>query len=128
MSTTLVFDIPPESWLPREGSIGGMIRATSGIPASYVVRRDRMVDLTLRIREEEWSSFLNFLVWAQEGGSFTWIPRVGGTEEYEVTLFAPMPGAVWAPTRATAYPRVFLATLTLRGVDATNPFTPFLEI
>ena len=128
MATTLILELPPVGWLAREASVGGHVRATAGIPASYVVRRDRLIDLTLRIREEEWPDFLNALATMQSGAAFEWFPRVGDPTPQAVTLFAPMPGTPWGPTRLPEYPRVFTATITLRGDATGNPWTPFFEI
>ena len=124
----IFFDLPPSGWEAREASVGGHVRATGGLPASYIVRRDRLIDLTLRIRESEWLDFLNALVLMQSGDPFEWFPRVGDPAPAWVTLWAPIPGTPFAPQRMPDYPRVFEATITLRGDGTSNPWTPFFEV
>lgn len=110
--------LPPRPWTPADDSIGGTRIAAGGVPAAYVVRRDALVTLTLRIDEDEWLDYANLVAFGQSGEAFTWIPDADdlGTA-FAVYLSAPGPGTQFAPERLGEFPRVLECTLTLRGVD-----------
>jgi hypothetical protein len=126
MTTTLIFNLPPVGWDAREASIGGVDRGPAAT-CSYVVRRDRLVDLELRLEESEWPDFLNFLALAQGGMEFRWYPRIGSVTYHQVVLFAPLVGTQVTPVRLPGYPRVMTVSLTLRGVGSSSPWQPFFD-
>lgn len=125
-STTFACSLPALPWTPVDESIGGWRDAASGTPASYVVRRDFLVDLTLRIREGEWTAFDNLLQHGQSAQPIAWTPDLleAGTT-FEVYLVDPKPGARYTPTRSNAYPRVFEVTITLRGRGTVVPWPAY---
>lgn len=108
---------PPRPWTPIDASIGGSRTAAAGVPAGYVVRRDALLELTLRLDEDEWVELVNLIDYGQQGEAFLWTPDTAelGTN-YPVYLEEPTPGGRFAPQR-TDFPRVLEAAITLRGVD-----------
>jgi len=116
---------PARPWLPADETVGGSRTAASGVPASYVVRRDATVSLTLRIEEAEWIDFLLLIAFGQSAQAFLWFPDTDEAESFSVYLEAPAAGAQLTPTRDGAYPAVFEVTITLRSADGTAPWTEF---
>lgn len=112
-------------WTPADETVGGMRISAAGIPASYVVRRDALIELTLRLFEEEWPGFLNFLAFAQTAEQFVWYPDADEAFAYAVYLHAPSAGERVTPTRDGSMNRVFEVSITLRGVETTVPFEPY---
>lgn len=109
--------LPPKPWTPIDETTGGSRTAAGGVPASYIVRRDSLLEVVLRIDEDEWTDFVNLIAWGQSGESFLWYPDADdvGTS-FEVWLEEPKPGGRYSPER-TDFPRVLECTLILRGVD-----------
>ncbi len=109
--------LPPAPWTPADSTIGGSRTSATGVPAAYVVRRDALVELVLRLDEDEWTDFVNLLIWGQQGESFLWYPDAAQPLEFfEVYLEAPAAGERVQPER-TEFLRVYDVTITLRGVD-----------
>jgi hypothetical protein len=118
--------LPARPWTPADETLGGRRVAGSGVPATYIVRRDALLDLTLRLLEAEWDDLLALVTFGQTGGQITWYPDVDdapGTS-FTVYLEAPAPGMRWAPTRLADYPRALEQALTLRGV-ASAPWQAY---
>lgn len=61
--------------------VGGSDETATGIPASYEIRRDYSLHLTLRFRESEWPNVERLVRHLQRSGSATMYPdeSVGGT-------------------------------------------------
>jgi hypothetical protein len=127
-TSSLAFTISSGLWLPQDKTIGGSRTSAAGVPASYVVRRDALIQLTVRLWESEWGALLNFISWAQGSGAFLWFPDADDVAtSFSVYLESPLAGEAFAPTRDSNYPRVFTAQLTLRGAGITVPWLPFFE-
>ena len=110
--------LPTRPWTPLDETLGGRRVAASGLPATYVVRRDALLELPVRVLEAEWDDLLALVTFGQTGGQITWYPDIEdapGTS-FDVYLEAPAPGIRWNPTRLADYPRALEVTLTLRGV------------
>lgn len=117
--------IPALPWLPHDRSIGAMHIAASGVPASYVARRDYLLDLTVRVLESEWPAFLSFLQWAMEAESFTWYPDANDLDiSFEVYLDSPADGGDWSPSRG-AFDGIFEAAIVLRNAGLAAPWQAF---
>jgi hypothetical protein len=113
-------------WLPMDSTVGGQRISAAGIPASYVVRRDVLLQLTLRVRESEWASFLNLLTYGQAAEAITWTPDAEvPAETYQVYWHAPAAGEQMTPSRNAEYPSVFEVSITLRGVGTSAPWRPY---
>jgi len=112
-------------WLPGDETVGGSRDAASGAPASYIVRRDALSALQLRIWESEWEDYLALIAYGQSKAPFLWYPDADEAENFLVYLQSPEPGSRWAPARDNNFPRVFIVSLTLRGVATVTPWTPY---
>lgn len=119
--------LPVRAWTPVDETVGGRRISAAGVPATYIVRRDVLVEVTLRFWEVEWPDVLDLVTFGQSGESFAWFPDAAEPENYAVYLESPAPGERFAPTRDGSFPRVFEATLVLRGVDSVLPFTQYYE-
>jgi hypothetical protein len=118
-SSTFETTISVRPWTPRDSTVGGTRVAGSGVPATYVVRRDNMVSVTLRLREDQWEDLLDLVAYGQAGLPFIWYPDANDlTESFTVYLHAPAAGSEWEPTRGEL-PRILEATLTLRSLSGS---------
>lgn len=121
--------LPPRAWTPMDETLGGVEITATGIPVSYIVRRDQEVELTLRFGEDEWDAVLALVEWGQSGQEMQWYPDALLTDpDYDasaVYLQSPAAGERWGPTRDGQYPRTFEVTLMLRGVGGVLPFTRY---
>lgn len=118
--------ISVNAWTPTDRTVGGSRIAASGTPAAYVVRRDAMLEMTLRFWESEWIAVANLIAWGQSAQPITWAPDADdpGTT-VDVYLDAPAPGDSFSPERVSGFPRVMELALMLRGKDGAVPWTPF---
>lgn len=125
-------ELSARAWTPADSSIGGRRVSGGGVPVSYLVRRDNLIDLTLRILETEWEDFLAFLQFGQTSAAFLWYPEANDVDDpdydaFEVYLETPAMGERITPTRDGQYPRMFEVPITLRGVGAVVPWLPYFE-
>jgi len=110
------------AWTPADRTVGGAERSTAGVPAAFIVRRDALLDLTLRITEDEWLDFLAFVTAAQAGIPITWFPDADEPSlTFTVFLDAPDVGSQWNPERDDSFLFVFTAAITLRSSPAQVP-------
>jgi hypothetical protein len=117
-------------WMPYDHSIGGMRIAASGVPASFIVRRDRMLEVTCRVFEAEWLDCLALIEYGQTMAPITWHPDIEdpeptAPETVSVYLDHPAPGERWSPTRLAEFPQCLEVPLMLRGVSGALPWRPF---
>lgn len=121
--------ISAAAWVPADRTVGGARIAASGVPASYVVRRDALLTLTLRIWESEWVAVANLIVWGQSAQTITWAPdATAPATTYAVYLDSPAPGETFAPTRSADFPRVYEVTITVRGASGAVPWPLYFEM
>lgn len=113
---------PP--WTPGDDTLGGVRVAASGLPASYIVRRDALLDVMLRFRESEWPAVLSLVTYGQTGQVITFFPDAEELTTFDVYLQTPAAGERWAPSREATYPRVLTLALTLRGA-ASVPWSEY---
>jgi hypothetical protein len=110
---------PPEEWTPSIFTVGGRAISGAGVPASYLVRTDRLLDLPLRIQEDEWADARSFLRAVQNHQTFQWYPDAEDLSVvYDVVLASPSLGEDWTPQR-TEFPRVMSAPIVLRNRSVT---------
>lgn len=121
----LLFSLPMIPWELRSGGIGGSATAAAGISESYVVRRDRIAKVTLRMYEIEVEDF--FLALEEiRATSEPFIFLFDQSDEYsaiQVYLHTPVWPAEIDIIRDD-FPGVFRVSLELRSVGAA----PFTEI
>lgn len=111
--------LPVRPWNRTTRTTGGSRTAAGGTPASHVVRRDYLLNLTLRYLETEVESLAGLIQWGQSAEAMLWYPDAAETDSFPVWLEHPVAGEDLAETRLEEYPRVLEATLVLRR---TVPF------
>lgn len=109
--------LPPRTWNYSDVTVGGSRTTASGMQAGYVVRRDAILDLTLRVRETEWADLITFVSAAQTGAVVTWYPDSASVTTFQVYLSAPLAGDALSGVRSDEYPRVMEVALKLRAVS-----------
>lgn len=115
--------IPVRPWSYRSPSVGGSRISATGVPAGYVVRRDHILVVTVRIYETEWPSLFDMIDWANEGAEqVTFYPDPGRfpSTSYACWLDSPNAGEDVAPIREGGFPMAMEIQLTLRKVDGTE--------
>jgi hypothetical protein len=126
---TLDTTISVRPWLPIDRTVGGSRTSAAGVPASYVVRQDSLLVVTLRFWESEWLGILNLLTFGRSDQSFLWFPDVDDTgTSVEVYLETPIAGEDATPTRDGEFPRVMELVITLRGVGTAVPWLPYFQM
>lgn len=124
-----VATISVRPWTPVDATLGGMRVAASGVPAGYVVRRDSLIDVTVRFWEGEWTALRNLLIWGQSQQVIDWYPDADDTSTtWPVYLEAPAVGDRIAPERDGEFPRVFELPLSLRGVGTAVPWISYFQL
>jgi hypothetical protein len=109
--------LPVRPWDWSTPTIGGSRTAAGGIPASYVVRRDHNLTVTLRLYQNELEDLDGLIEWGQASESFVWYPDVTDLATFAtVYLEVPLAGESWEPRRDANYPKVFEMDLTFRAV------------
>jgi hypothetical protein len=113
------------AWTPKDITTGGRRIASAGLPASYVVRRDAVLDVQLRFTEDEWPDLLAVIAAGQSDAVLTFYPDAEESTTFQVYLDAPASGDTFQPVRDSAFPRMLTVTLTLRGVSGTPPWVGY---
>ena len=82
---------PMEPWTPADGGEGGSDTAASGIPEAYVIRADRIVEMTIRVEEDELPEYRDFLTFVRGSGQpfFVRLDVDDPTTEFEAYLQFP---------------------------------------
>lgn len=86
----LLMSLPQRPWTFGSNGLGGSDVAASGVPASFEIRRDYFLHLTLRFTEAEWDDVERLVRHLQRSGSATFYPDrdVGGTSH---TVYGHLP-------------------------------------
>jgi hypothetical protein len=118
LAAELRLSLPMRPWRHVSPTVGGRRVSATGIPAAYMVRRDAVLEVTIRCYEHEWPAVLAMIAYGQAAGVLTFTPdlAVPGVSR-EVYLDAPEMGEDVAPERDPDYLDVLTITLRLRAVD-----------
>lgn len=119
--TVLALATPMRHWQRRQHTIGGLRESASGTArAARTIRRDYLLDLTLRVDEAELAAFELFIAWAQDNPAtaFTFWPDVAvpGTS-YACFLIAPVHGEEFTAPRDGEFASMLNPAITLRRTD-----------
>lgn len=118
LESEYTFTHPQKPWKFARGGVGGSDTAASGIPEAFVIRRDRIVRLELRVLESELAVFDEFMDWAQDSGSpFNFrFDTDDITNTFSVYLHSMRweDGPEFDYERDTAYPSLFIIPFALR--------------
>lgn len=120
--TVLDLSQPILDWAPGKEELASKARYPSGAREAYTVNRWPLLDLTLRVTEDEWPSFMTFVETVQSNASsFTIYPdRADLLHSYLVHLRTPALGDEWFPTRDAEIEGVYNVSLILESADGTH--------
>jgi hypothetical protein len=108
--------LPAREWSYGIEQDAGHAVSAAGLPASYVVRDQETVTMTLRVLESEWAGCLEFLRAGMRGEPIDWTPSEDEAA-LEVFFSSPVAGEEFEVDRDPEYPRVLNVTITLRASD-----------
>ena len=115
---TINFLLPQHFWEPEEGAgFGDEDISAGGVPLSYVVRYDQMVNVVLRWRETEHVAVMTWLEWCMKnkGIPFTFrLDQNDAATEYSMYLHSPKTGEMLRPRRPPNAPHTRELDMTLR--------------
>lgn len=120
-------ELSAKPWTPGDVTVGGTRTAAAGIPASYIVRRDTLYELPLRVSEAEWPAFRDLIAFGQSAETFLWLPDADFAQSLLVYLESPKAGEQWAPSRMADFERVFDMTITLRLAEQQTNWVAYFE-
>lgn len=122
--TVLLFSLPQRAWTPGSTVVGGTDTSAAGVPETFVVRRDRTLDVRLRFREAEWPAVRAWLEWAQDtAGAFDWYPDRDLATGHTCYLASPPAGEEIRPERSESFRGHWEIALRLRTADG-SPIEP----
>jgi len=127
--TDLVLEWPSRPWPRSVRAIGGDIASDADVRASYIVRRDELLTVTLRFSEDQWPEIESLIEFGQSGSVFLWYPDADVNEAFSVILDSPAINTEFAPAPDDAYPKVLTLDITLispswAGLAVFDPRTP----
>ena len=106
--------LPIREWQYGIQNKGGHAVSAAGLPASFVVRTQETLDMTLRVLESEWPDCMEFLRAGMAGLEIQM--TVGDQDPVDVFFVSPVAGEDFAPDRDPAFPRVLNVAITVRSV------------
>ena len=121
-------DLPQRPWAYRTPTVGGSRTAASGTPASYVVRRDSLLAVTLRIWETELADLQALVAWGQASETITFYPDTDTGTSYACYLESPLAGEELAPQRNDQVPQILEVSLVLRSQGAAFALEYFPDV
>jgi hypothetical protein len=124
---TFTPSIPQDPWIPPSRSVGGVAWSMARQSASFVVRRDGDLDLTVRFHEWEWPAFLDWLHFAQTAAPFTFYPDANEATSYQAFLVSPHYGEDPIPQRIPGYAPGYQLPVVIRKQGTAVAFDhPFI--
>ena len=108
-------ELPLREWQYGMDQEGGHAVSAAGLPASFVVRTQETLDLTLRVLESEWSDCRAFLRAGMAGTELTM--TVGEQDPVNVFFVSPVAGEAYQTDRDSEFPRVLNVNVTVRASD-----------
>lgn len=116
--------LPVRPWTRPTRTVGGSRVAAGGIPAAYVVRRDYLLNLRLRLFEVELDELQALVTWGQNAETILWYPDADDlATSYTVYLEEPGAGGSWEESLTDGLERIVEVELVLRLV-AGGPWAP----
>lgn len=110
----LALSLPQRLWTPASTAVGGTDTSAAGIPESFVIRRDQMLDVRLPFWEGEWPAVHAWLTWMQDNaGSCRFFPDRDGTLYHTCYLESPKMGEEVRPERGD-HPGIYEIGVRLR--------------
>lgn len=114
----LTLTYPMRPWDFGSRALGGSDVAASGIPASFEIRRDYLLHLTLRLTEAEWDDVERLVRHLQRNGSATFYPDQGVGTNHTVYGESPAMGEEIRPRRSSE-PSILELDVSVRRTTQT---------
>lgn len=108
-------ELPPREWSHGIEEVGGHAVSGAGVPATFVVRSQETITMTLRVRESEWDDCLAFLRAGMGGEEIT--VTYDDQTPVDVYFVSPVAGDSADFDRDPEYPRLLNVTFTIRASD-----------
>ena len=108
-------ELPLAEWQYGIEEVGGHAVSAAGLPASYVVRSQETLGLTIRVLETEWAACRDFLRAGMAGTEIAM--TVGELGAVDVFFVSPVSGETMTVERDQNYSRVLLVSVTVRASD-----------
>jgi hypothetical protein len=120
---TLKLSLPQMPWTLRPIGVGGYRVSGAGVPASYQLRRDQRVEVTLRLTESELQGLFDFAAYAQSPpfSFYFWFDQSNATTRYVCYLESPQMGEGLQLNEQDGH--IHTVTLTFRSANGTA-FSP----
>lgn len=115
--TTLNMTHASAKFTPDRFVVGGGTEAASGVPETFVIRKDGLLALTLVVDESEVAAVTAWIDWVMDNGSlgyFTYYPDQGKSLNYQCWLVKPKIAEKWGFRRHDSYLRAYQLDLELR--------------
>jgi hypothetical protein len=113
----VALSLPVGLWNHQDKTIGGEAESDGAFPASFVVRRDYVLAIPLRLFESEWPVVRALVEFGQTGGVIRWFPSIDEETYFDVYLESPALGDDFRPIPDATYPRALLLSIAVRRVD-----------
>lgn len=105
-------------WARSTRTVGGSRTAAGGVPASYVARRDRVLVLTPRVWEDEWSNIEEMVEWGQGSELITvYLDYPDFSVPVDCYLESPLAGSELSDNRSAEFPHILEPVLEFRRAD-----------
>jgi hypothetical protein len=125
----LALTLSQKLWTYEEGSgMGGEDTSAAGVPESYIVRWDQLMNMTLRYTEAERGAVMEMLKWcvSNKGTAFSLFHDQTDVTGVAVYLESPKTSERIKSDRESGSPWVLTTTITLRSPTsvrfARNPY------
>lgn len=119
---TLQLSLPQRLWTPASLTVGGTDTSAAGVPESFVIRRDQLLDVRFQFLEGEWPAVHAWIRWMQDtAGSCDYFPDRNVSTSYPCYLESPKVGEEVRPERGE-FPGTYEISLRLRDTRGGDPF------
>jgi hypothetical protein len=123
---TVILSLSQKLWTYEEGpGMGGEDVSAAGVPESYVVRWDNIINVTLRFLESERDAVMEWIKWAMSNKGSVSVFYFDSTDpdvaSYAVYMEKPKAGDRIAMPREQGSPWIMSTEVKLRTVSASRP-------
>lgn len=108
---------PCGAWRDSLATVGGALESGAGVLAGYVVRRDYLLTIPLRVDEAELATFFALMRLAHAGAAVTWYPDADEGTSFAVRILSPNAADGVRPEPDPDAPHTFTVDVTIRRDD-----------
>lgn len=111
---------PSGAWRESFTAVGGSLESGAGVRAGYVVRRDHLCTVPVRLEEVELADFYALMRAAHAGAEVTWYPDADELASIAVHLVSPTAADTIRPEPDPDYPSIMTVDLVFRRADGAR--------